>query len=175
MTKQLILIRHAKSSWDDPFADDHARVINARGKASATAIGQWLGEQGYLPDVIISSDATRANQTAELILETLAPKPDLRLAAALYHAAPDTILDQLKGEQARSIAIVGHNPGIGIFAKTMSQSAPAHPRFNDYPTCATTVIEFHADEWRQLYPGKGLCVNFTVPRDLIGTTSQDID
>ena len=53
MTCRLILIRHAKSSWDDPMADDHARVLNGRGRASAAAIGGWLAAKSYLPDVVL--------------------------------------------------------------------------------------------------------------------------
>ena len=62
MTRRLILMRHAKSSWDNPFAEDHQRPLNGRGKRSAKAIGEWLRAQGYLPDQILSSSATRTRE-----------------------------------------------------------------------------------------------------------------
>ncbi|WP_333712095.1 SixA phosphatase family protein [Yoonia sp.] len=165
MTQRLILIRHAKSSWGDPFADDHARPLNDRGRASATAVGQWLAAQGYLPQIVLCSDAARTQETAGLILPELPQQPELRLMPRLYHAAPGTILDLAQKETAETVAVIGHNPGIGMLANLLVTNPPNHPRFHDYPTCAVTVIDF-ADRIAH----KGHCVAFTVPRDLIGTT-----
>ncbi len=173
MTKRLILIRHAKSSWSDPFADDHARVLNKRGKASAIAIGQWLAKRGYIPDLILCSDAARTQQTADLILPALSPKPRLQLSGQLYHAAPDIMLDMLHRTKGDCVAMISHNPGIGFFASGLVKNAPDHPRFVDYPTCATTVVDFDIPDWMSAQRHAGICVDFTVPRDLIGTTGQD--
>ncbi|WP_322890505.1 MULTISPECIES: SixA phosphatase family protein [unclassified Yoonia] len=166
MTLTLILIRHAKSSWDDPFADDHARVLNARGRAAAPAISAWLAAQGHVPDVVLCSDAARTQETAALILPHLAPAPDLQLVPALYHASPDTMLDLLQKQTARRIAMIGHNPGIAMFADGMIERRPAHPRFGDYPTCATCVIRFDADRWDRAAPRSGRCTAFITPADL---------
>lgn len=163
MTKRLILIRHAKSGWDDPTADDHTRTLTDRGMIAAEAIGQWLNSNGYRPDLLLSSDATRTAQTTALILPAFAQRPDLRFVAAFYHASPDTILAQLQKETANCIAVVGHNPGIGMLAHMLLKSRPAHRRFSDYPTCATTVIDFSDG---QLEQGSGQCADFIIPRDL---------
>ena len=168
MTLRLILIRHAKSSWSDPFADDHARVLNKRGQASATAIGTWLADNDYAPQHILCSDAARTVETAERIMPQLAPTPSLQLSARLYHAAPDTMRELIQRQTATTIGVIGHNPGIGILAKAMVRAAPDHHRFADCPTCATTVIDFQAVDWREVEPGTGECIAFTVPRDLIG-------
>ncbi len=175
MTLRLILIRHAKSSWGDPFADDHGRVLNERGRASATAVGQWLAAQNYVPDVILCSDAERTQETATLIIPALAPAPRLRLSARLYHAAPDTILDLIRRQDVQTVGVIGHNPGIGMVANGLVQEAADHHRFSDYPTCATTVIDFEVDKWRDIQPRTGRCAAFVVPRDLIGTSAQDIE
>ncbi len=175
MTLRLILIRHAKSSWSDPFADDHARVLNKRGRASAEAIGKWMAKHAYLPDVVLCSDAVRTQETAELILPQLSPTPKLRLSPMLYHAAPDTIVDMLHREDAGAIAIIGHNPGIGMMANGLVSSAPNHHRFSDYPTCATTIIDFDIAGWGDMQRGQGRAVDFVVPRDLIGTAGPDTD
>ncbi|KJZ19058.1 SixA phosphatase family protein [Loktanella sp. S4079] len=170
MTLRLILTRHAKSSWSDPFADDHARELNARGRASAAAIGGWLKGRDYIPETVLCSDATRTHETAKLIFDALGTKPKLRLMPSLYHAAPDTLMDSIHRETANVIALIGHNPGIGMFANGLVANAPDHARFSGYPTCATTVIDFHAESWSAVQRHTGTCVDFIVPRDLIGTT-----
>ena len=63
MTLRLILMRHTKSSWDDPWQGDHARRLNGRGRRSAEALGNWLRAKGHLPDVALSSDAVRTQET----------------------------------------------------------------------------------------------------------------
>ncbi|WP_341368383.1 histidine phosphatase family protein [Yoonia sp. BS5-3] len=175
MTKRLILIRHAKSSWNDPSEDDHARVLNKRGRASAIAISDWLAAKGYIPGHVLCSDAARTQETAALILDRLSPKPELHLSGMLYHAAPGTLLEMIQRETADHLALIGHNPGIGLLAKGLAQDGPDHHRFNDYPTCATTVLECDIGTWAELDAGMCSCRDFVVPRDLIGTTGQDID
>uniref|UniRef100_UPI0025FC4B69 SixA phosphatase family protein n=1 Tax=Yoonia sp. TaxID=2212373 RepID=UPI0025FC4B69 len=163
------------SSWDDPFEDDHARVLNARGQASAVAVGDWLALHGYIPNLMLCSDAIRTQQTAELIMPMLLGETMLRLSGAIYHAAPDTVLDMLRRETAETIAVIGHNPGIGTLANELVATAPQHHRFSGYPTCATTVIDFAIDDWSALRHHQGECVEFVVPRDLIGTAGRDAD
>ncbi len=164
-TRRLILIRHAKSGWDDPFADDHARTLTPRGHKAAIAIGNWLALNEYRPDVILSSDATRTAQTAQGVLSAFDPAPELKFVPALYHPSPDTICDVAAKEIAQTVAIISHNPGIGMCASDLVQRRPPHHRFGDYPTCATTVIAFPADQFAQR--SKGIVVDFIVPSDLI--------
>lgn len=164
MTKRLILIRHAKSGWDNVYADDHARTLTDRGQEAAEAIGGWLKAQGYVPDLILTSDATRALQTTNMVKRGLAETIATKEIGMLYHAAPETIQEVASAVDAQTIAIVGHNPGIGMAARRFVTYAPDHHRFDDYPTCATTAIEFADEDW--LKPGKGNAVDFIVPRDL---------
>ena len=164
MTKRLILIRHAKSGWDNVYADDHARTLTDRGQKAAEAIGGWLKAQGYVPDLILTSDATRALQTTNMVKRGLAETIATKEIGMLYHAAPETIQEIANAVDGQSIAIVGHNPGIAMAARRFVTYAPDHHRFDDYPTCATTVIEFADEDW--LKPGKGNAVDFIVPRDL---------
>lgn len=175
MTLRLILIRHAKSSWSDPFADDHARALNKRGRSSAKAIGAWMAQEGYLPDIVLCSDAARTQQTAALILPALTPPPELVLSEAMYHASPDRILDVLRQRTAPVIAVIGHNPGVGMLANGLVKTPPEHRRFSDYPTCATTVIDFEIDSWADIRQRTGQCKAFVVPRDLFGTASHHIE
>jgi len=168
VTLRLILIRHAKSSWVDPFAEDHARVLNKRGQGAATAIGEWLAENGYIPDVILCSDAARTRETCERICAACDPAPKTRYMHRIYHAAPSTLRDLIGDQTDPNVALIGHNPGIAMLAAGLVKTPPRHPRFADYPTCATTIIDFDAQQWSAL--GKGTCVDFVVPRDLIGPT-----
>ena len=175
MSLRLILIRHGKSSWDDPYGDDHARVLNERGRTSATAIGEWMAQEGYLPNILLCSDAARTQETARLVLTSLAPQPKLQLSGRIYHASPDTILDLIHQQTVQTVAVIGHNPGIGMLANALVKTAPKHHRFSDYPTCASTVIDFDVSSWGQVKPRSGTCAAFVVPRDLIGTTVHDIE
>ncbi|MBQ2261428.1 MAG: histidine phosphatase family protein [Loktanella sp.] len=168
MALTLILIRHAKSSWDDPGADDNARVLNARGRGAAPAIGGWLAAQGYVPDIMLCSDAVRTQETAALIMPHLTPAPDLQILPRLYHASPDSMLDLIQKQTAPVVALIGHNPGIGLLASGLVKRRPAHPRFGDYPTCATAVIRFDSKNWGNVAPRTGNCDDFIVPGDLTG-------
>lgn len=167
MPRKLILIRHAKSAWDDPFADDHARVLNDRGRQSAVAIGKWLAEQGHVPDVILSSDSARTTETVDLILPELGTAPEVDYRPELYHAEADVLMDALMGADAQAVALVAHNPGIGNFAHRIVAEPPAHARFIDYPTAATLVAEFDRDSWAEVDWRQGRVVEFITPRELI--------
>lgn len=164
MTRRLILIRHAKSSWDNTYADDHARVLNDRGVQSAEAMGAWLADQGYIPDVIVTSDATRTLQTTTLLKRGMTVAPETHEMASLYHAAPQTMIDVARAFSSGSIALVGHNPGIAMAAEMLVATPPNHAQFESYPTCATCVMDFPDDAWCR--PGQGQVVDFMVPREL---------
>ncbi|MGY3437923.1 MULTISPECIES: SixA phosphatase family protein [unclassified Marinovum] len=162
MALRLILMRHAKSDWDSPWQDDHARGLNARGQRSAEVLGDWLRREGHVPDAAISSDATRTRETfAGLALDC-----PVRFTPALYLADAGTMLDELRQARGATVLMIGHNPGIAEFARQLVSAAPDHPRFADCPTGATLVAEFPA-AWNEITFGTGTAVDFTVPRDLM--------
>ncbi len=162
MTRRLILIRHAKSSWGDATLADHARPLNDRGRRSAPLIGRWLRERGYLPDEVLCSDAVRTRETfARLGLD--AP---VTYVPALYHAEARDILETLRTAHRRVVAIIGHNPGMAEFARRIVALPPDHPRFGDYPTAATLVADLDTDDWENAAFGTAGAVDFVVPRDL---------
>lgn len=167
MTRKLILIRHAKSAWDDPTLDDHSRVLNERGRRSATAIGKWLADAGHVPTEIRSSDSARTTETVERVLASMAHDvPSISFVPRLYLAGPGTLLDEVVNASGEALAIVAHNPGIADFAAAMVSAAPDHHRFHDYPTGAVTVIEFDIDDWSKAAPRQGTALDFVIPREL---------
>ena len=162
MSLTLILMRHAKSDWGSPGLPDHDRPLNARGMNDAPRMGAWLRRQGYLPDEVLCSTATRTRQTLAG-LNLSAPN---RFIAALYHAEPAAMLATLRTATGQTVLMLGHNPGIAAFASALLDRAPDHPRFDDYPTCATLVARFTIDAWDALELGKGQVLDFTTPSDL---------
>ena len=157
--KRLILMRHAKSDWS-LGQPDSARPLNARGQRSAEAMGDWLREKGYLPDQILCSSAQRTRETLDL-LRIAAPTS---FQKGLYLATPDKMRKALRKAKGDTVLMLGHNPGIGLFAQSIVASPPDHPRFDDYPTCATLVVDFPITAWKAL-DAPGETVDFAVGRD----------
>ncbi|WP_449040594.1 SixA phosphatase family protein [Paracoccus sp. (in: a-proteobacteria)] len=158
---RLILTRHAKSDWDDPSVPDHDRPLNARGRRSARALGDWLASRGYDPEEVLCSSSRRTAETwdcaADAVFETL---PVLRIEPALYHADPATMLQVLQSATAPTVMMIGHNPGIAAFAAMLPAQPPLDPQFRSYPTAATLVVDFHAEDWAEVQPGQGSVRDF---------------
>ncbi len=91
---------------------------------------------------------------------------EVQFTSALYLASPERMLNILKGCRQDKVLLLGHNPGIGMLAHDLVARAPAHPKFEQYPTAATTVIDFEAESWADITPQSGQVVDFVVPRDL---------
>ena len=161
--KRLILMRHAKSDWS-ATGDDHNRPLNARGKMNAPVMGTWLRGQGWLPDEVLCSTATRTRQTLDLLD---LPKTATRFERALYLAEGDEIMDVLREANGDCVLLLGHNYGIADCAQTLVEVPPTHARFEDYPTCATSLIRFDIADWGYLIAGTGVCEAFAIPRELI--------
>lgn len=168
MTKRLILIRHAKSSWDDPLMSDHARPLNQRGRAAAADIGAWLGSRGYMPDEVLVSDAVRTTETWARIASALPKAPAPRLLPTLYNAGADVMLAVLRHATGDTVAMIGHNPGMAEFAHRMVVRAPLDPEFQSYPTGATLVAELESDDWAEAAYGMAGPLDFIAPRKLAG-------
>lgn len=161
---RLVLMRHAKSSWNDPTQDDFDRPLNGRGRSSATALGKWLKDRNYVPDQALVSSSLRTRETfsrLELTCEAI-------FLDALYHAAPGAMMAHLRKAAGQTILMVAHNPGIAWFAQEILVAPPPHSRFFDYPTGATLVAEPSAENWDAVKPGCGRALDFIVPRELTG-------
>ncbi|SLN61780.1 Histidine phosphatase superfamily (branch 1) [Roseovarius albus] len=164
MTKRLILMRHAKSSWDNALLDDFARALNGRGRTSAKALGDWIRQKSYLPDQVLCSSAARTRET----FAGLKVMADTAFVDTLYHASADQMMRTLQRATGSAVLMIGHNPGISWFAAQLVLTPPSHTRFSDYPTGAATVIDFDIAEWAELRPATGQVVDFVIPRELTG-------
>ena len=160
--RRLILIRHAKSSWDNPVLSDFERPLNGRGRRSAHIIGDWLRDGAYLPDAAVVSAAERTGET----FRRLGFDIPATFTRRLYHASATAMMDALQAQSAANVMMVGHNPGIGDFAERLVVAPPEHPRFFDYPTCATTIIDFDVPDWQAIGWKTGVAHAFVIPREL---------
>ncbi|NNF25359.1 MAG: histidine phosphatase family protein [Rhodobacteraceae bacterium] len=166
MSLTLILTRHAKSSWQDPSLDDFDRPLNDRGRKSAGAVGTWLAGHDLVPGEVILSGARRTVDTWSLIAEHLEGAVAMHSDPALYHASAQSMLSVAQTGSARTLMLIGHNPGIADFAARLVAEAPDHPQFDKYPTCATLVLGFEAKGWKDIGWGDGQVRHFVVPREL---------
>lgn len=164
--RRLILMRHAKSDWDDPSLSDHDRPLNARGRKAARALGRWLREQGLIPDAALVSTATRTRETWEGLVSEWSAPPEAVFLPQLYHAAPEAMLAMLRTAEAPTLLVLGHNPGLAELAGWLVAEAPDHEKFSRFPTGATLVAEFDTESWDGIAPGTARTADFTVPRDL---------
>lgn len=162
--KTLLVLRHAKSSRDDPALDDHERPLNERGRRDGPRVGQLVRQHRLTPDLIISSDAVRARRTAEAVAEAAQYAGEILLDPSLYLASPADIVAVLRTVQAPktgTVMIVGHNPGLeGLVAQLTGEE-------QDLPTAALAQIVLPIDRWRDLKMStRGTLVALWRPRDL---------
>jgi len=111
--RRLILMRHGKSDWTSGAADDHARPLNERGRHDAPTMASWLVAQGWAPDAVICSDATRTWETWERMAGAFSPPPALVVSRELYHAGLSELIQHARSWDPawRTVLALGHNPG----------------------------------------------------------------
>ncbi|WP_205512943.1 SixA phosphatase family protein [Longitalea arenae] len=143
--KSVIIIRHAKSSWDHSDLSDFDRPLNERGKEDAPKMANRLLERNIKIDAFISSSAKRARKTAALFIKEFGGhKEDIILVPELYLAGPDAFYTAIAQapEKANTIALFAHNPGITEFANELTDV-----RIDDMPTCAVFAVKADIDHW----------------------------
>jgi phosphohistidine phosphatase len=164
--RRLILMRHAKSSWADPGQRDLDRPLNKRGRRSAALVGAWLKRGGYRPDAALVSSARRTQETWAGVVAK-AGAAATRYLPELYHAGPEAMLEALqRAPDVGCVLMLGHQPGIGGFARRLLADPPDDPAFEKYPTGAVAVIDFEVAGWPEAGWERGRLVDFVVPRAL---------
>lgn len=173
----LSLLRHAKSSWDDPGLDDFDRPLAPRGQKAAPAIGRWLLGRGLVPDLVLCSPAARARETCEKVLGAIGRQVPVSFDESIYMASPRTLLALVRGTPSRvhHLMLIGHNPGLHALATALIGAGPEadRARLDDkLPTGGLVMIELDADTFADLRPGTARLVELITPRSLPGDAGE---
>lgn len=152
--KQILFLRHAKSSWSDSLLDDVDRPLAKRGRKDAPLIGSWLKKIDYLPNAVITSPATRARQTTDLVIQAAGLSLDLvSRNEKLYYGAAEDYLNCICQNKNKGdiLLLVGHNPKIEQVISLLC-SSPDH-FIARMPTAGLVCLEHPAVEWKQVTEG----------------------
>jgi len=169
--KRLLLLRHAKSNWDDPALDDFERPLAPRGRRAAPQMAAALVERGWAPEAALVSPAARTRETWALVAAALPASPEPLFPQALYLASAAVLLGELRAVPAAvgSLLLLGHNPGLERLAALLAgpgsdPDALAALR-SKFPTAGLAVLEVDG-EWSALAEGGGRLVAFLTPKTL---------
>ena len=165
--KRLYLLRHAKSSWDDPSIPDRERPLNPRGRRAAKAMAGHFREQRIEPRVVLCSPAVRTRETLARIEPALG-RPRVRIEAGLYGAGVGTLLALLLAlpDTEDSILVIGHNPGLQDLVVYLARPAPARDDVEaKFPTAALATLTY-TGRWSGLGAETADLVAYVRPRDL---------
>ena len=160
--KDLILVRHAKSSWKDSSLDDRERPLNKRGEQDAPEMGTRLAGRKGGPDLIVSSPAVRALATARIVAKKLGyQRKDIVVKERLYGAGVADLLDEIRDsdDSVGTLMLFGHNPGLTELANHLGpRSIP------NLPTCGVLHLRFETDAWSVVGYARGDEVLFDFPK-----------
>ena len=167
--KQLFLLRHAKSSWDDPGLDDHERPLAPRGRRAVKLLGKHMRSHGIQPDQVLCSPARRTRET----LDGAAPGGETLIEPELYYASAAEILERLRRvpDEVDSVMVIGHNPAMQSLVLKLAVREPTADGSNalevqrKFPTGALATLTFDGS-WSELAPGGAELVGLVRPRDL---------
>ena len=160
--KTLLLIRHAKSSWDDPGLSDFDRPLNERGKKDAPMMADRLHERGIKLDAFISSPAKRAKRTAEQFAKKYKKEDkDIILKTELYMAIENTFYEVIEklDDNDDCIALFSHNPGLTDFANSLTEV-----RTDNIPTCGIFAVSIDTKKWNKIREAKKNLLFFDYPK-----------
>ena len=164
MYKSLILVRHAKSSWDDPFLPDIARPLGERGHKDAPAMAKYIKGEGMTADLLLSSPADRAFSTAKYFAVALGKaESNITTDGDIYHASEKVLLKiiQQQDDRYKTIMMFGHNPGFTGFANELANLA-----IENIPTCGVIGLRFEVSRWRDVAFGGGYKIFYYTPKGI---------
>lgn len=160
--KTLLLLRHAKSSWNDAGLQDFDRPLNGRGRKDAETIGRFIRKQRVVPDLLLSSPALRARETIETIMKTAKLQSELRFDQRIFEAGPLRLLEVVSQiEDDRSmVLLVGHNPGMEELLQLLTGGT------EHMATGTLAKIDFKAASWGKVLEEKGSLDWIVKPKEL---------
>ena len=163
MPRQLLILRHAKSSWADGPADDWERPLNERGERDAPRVGALLRAQRLVPDLMVTSDAVRAETTARAVAGAADYLGKIVLSPELYHASPTAIVDVIRAlpGTARLVLLVGHNPGMADLVRRLTNESI------DLPTATLVHLDLAVNDWNDVtLSGQAILLDVWRPGDI---------
>jgi phosphohistidine phosphatase len=166
--KQLLLLRHAKSSWDEPDLVDHDRPLAPRGEHALTLIAEYLAREGVTPALVLCSSAQRTRDTLERIAAPLGEGVAVQIERGLYGASEQGLLERLRAvdDGVESLMLIGHNPGVAELARSLAGSGRNLADLRGkYPTGALATLEF-SGRWADLQRGRAELTDFVTPKQL---------
>ncbi len=162
MSCNLLLVRHAKSSWDNADLQDFDRPLNKRGFKNAPEMGKRLLKKGLIINLIYSSPALRAITTAELIAKEIGYESSkIIYKPEIYEAGLSALFNVVKNidENCQSAMLVGHNPGFTYLCNYLCNA-----QIDNMPTCSMAYIEFPVEDWKEIAEHNGKLVDFDYPK-----------
>jgi phosphohistidine phosphatase len=167
--RHLWLLRHAKSSWDDPDLDDHDRPLAPRGERAAAAMASHLRRAGVRPQLVLCSSAIRARRTLGIVLTSLEDRVEIEIDPELYTFDAEVLLERLRSvpDDVSSLLLVGHNPAVQELALLVAAGGASRDRVAaKLPTGALVTIALPDDPWTRLGESDAEIEGLVVPRDL---------
>ena len=169
--RRLLLFRHAKAERSDPGMEDRSRKLVERGRKDAASIGAYMAAHALKPDRVMTSPATRTQETWKHAAAAFKPAPGGSAVEPLYGATSHEILDVIKQApaSAHTLLIVGHNPGLHELAIMLVASGDIETREQmreKLPTSGLLIIDFAFDDWAKLHPQSGRLERFVSPKSL---------
>ena len=162
----LLLLRHAKSAWDDPALPDHDRPLNERGRRAAPAMGRRIQAAGFRPDLVLCSSARRAQDTWSLVAQELEAKPRVAVERELYLCGANALLARLRRLRAEDcVLLVAHNPDLHELAVGLAADGPPaalRALIAKLPTGG--LVALSVEGWRALAPDSARLLLFATPR-----------
>ena len=166
--RRLLLLRHAKTERPEPGERDRDRKLTARGRADAPVIGTYLARHGLVPDLVLVSPVTRAEETWALVAPAFTKAPRVAKDERIYNASPETLIGLIRQTRdAHTLLVVGHNPGLHDLAVRLiaSGDVETRERVNEkLPTSGLVVINLPFDDWSRLHANAGRLERFVTPR-----------
>lgn len=163
MSRNLVLVRHAKSSWDDDGLQDFDRPLNKRGLKNAPEMGRRLADNNFSTDIIISSPANRAITTAELIAKQIGiDKKKIIQQEEIYEAGLNALIYIVNSleDDYNNVMLVGHNPGFTYLCNYLSDA-----QLENIPTCGIAQLKFDVKAWQDITENTGELIEFDFPKN----------
>jgi phosphohistidine phosphatase len=167
--KRLYLLRHAKSSWDDPELEDHDRPLAPRGRKAAKRIAEYVKDKRLEPSIVLCSSARRARETLEFIAPSFPEQTSVEIEPSIYHAGAGELFARLQRvpRDAASVLLIGHNPAVQDLALAIAnENERLEPIRKKFPTAALVALDASVEDWEHLKEGVAVVTDFVTPKRL---------